>query len=116
MTDQQVRDWYVGARAAAAVCLVIVTTACGGAWWLGGWMAKMEAKLAAYDTRVTERREARDAERDAMLARMDSLEGRIRPLEMTTASTAQSLAFIRDQQSAAFDDLRARLDRIEQQE
>jgi hypothetical protein len=72
--------------------------------------------VTTIDNRVTAiegRRATRDAQFEGIADRIDQLETRIRPLEVTSASTAASLAFIRDQLTDGFVDISKRLDRIE---
>lgn len=73
----------------------------------------LAVRVTTIENTMSARGVARDKQFDAIDSRIEGLEERVRPLETTAASTASSLAFIRDQITNGFDEIGKRLDRIE---
>lgn len=127
LSSKQLEDWSVGVKSAIAVCVFLVfnTAVIVGSWTMmqgknteqDRIIADLDAKVSNISTQINitlnERRVARDQQAAAVSGRIDGLEGRIRPLEVSTASTASSLAFIRDNVISGFAEIGRRLDRME---
>ncbi len=77
------------------IFMTAVTALCAGVWWV----ATIDGRVSALEAR----RPIRDAQFQGIDTRIDSLDGRLRPLEITAAS----IAFL----SAQIADLNRRLDR-----
>jgi hypothetical protein len=117
--DSQRRAIVIDLSMAKLLGSILAAFAIGG-FCVGIWIFKQDAaieglakRMDALDSNLASRAGARDAQFAALGSRIGAVEDRTRPLEITVASIANSMAFVRDRVDSGLADIGNRLDRIE---
>ena len=93
----------------ARIIVGMMGAAIGVGIWVGTLVADHGGRLASLEAG----RISRNAELAAINSRIDALDNRIRPVEVSVGSMASSVAFIRERVDAGLGDITDRLERLE---
>jgi hypothetical protein len=117
--DSQRRAIVIDLTMAKLLGSILGAFAVGG-FAFGLWIFSQSAAIerladrqALLERNLDARASARDAQMANVNSRISAVEDRIRPLEISTASMANSVAFVRDLVESGLAEIGDRLDRIE---